>query len=128
MTPEVTCTTCGKPAFPDHPDNHPVTFAMAVPLPIHTGQTTSHQVAPAPETVSRENFAKAMRLLGLDPDNPGRALLTVHIEDGRITATYGQINHVAKRDPFDGIPFVYPLPDYDPQRSTSTRREDTPCE
>ncbi|MEU1550248.1 hypothetical protein [Nocardia sp. NPDC005745] len=40
-TNELTCTTCGKPAFPDHPDSHPFTFAMAEP--VTTDQTDMQQ-------------------------------------------------------------------------------------
>ncbi|MBF6298253.1 hypothetical protein IU459_11945 [Nocardia amamiensis] len=44
--------------------------------------------------ISPEAFAAAMRLLGLNPDDPERALMTVRIEEGRITATYAQSNRV----------------------------------
>ena len=95
-TPTTICTTCGNPSYP-HPYLHPITIHAKPPRPPEGPSGISPQPAdtePAIPTVSREDFTTAMRLLGLDPDNPERALLTVHIEDGRITATYGQINRV----------------------------------
>jgi hypothetical protein len=36
------------------------------------------------------DFAEAMRLLGIEADNPDRALVEVHIHEGRIDAVYVQ--------------------------------------
>lgn len=44
------------------------------------------------QAVTPEAFNAAMRLLGLDVDHPeDRALVSVQIAEGRITATYAQI-------------------------------------
>lgn len=51
------------------------------------------------------NFYAAMRLLGLDPDNNHKALVSVHIEAGQITAGYSQVGRIvpdAPADPDDG--------------------------
>lgn len=44
--------------------------------------------------VSRADFDAAMVLLGVDNTDPERALVSVVISEGRVTATYAQINHV----------------------------------
>lgn len=54
----------------------------------HTGPEIRVQEVP------RAAFAEAMRLLGIEQDGPDRALTSVHIEEGRITATYVQVGRV----------------------------------
>ncbi|MBF6277022.1 hypothetical protein [Nocardia nova] len=41
--------------------------------------------------ISSADFAEAMRLLGIEPDNPDRALVEVRIHEGCIDATYAQV-------------------------------------
>lgn len=42
---------------------------------------------------SRAQFDEAMRLLGVEAD-PGQALVSVEIKEGRITATYAAVSRV----------------------------------
>lgn len=51
--------------------------------------------------IPRENFDTAMRLLGLDPDNPERPLLKVQIKEGRVRATYGFVLPILPPDQED---------------------------
>ncbi|MFR9773137.1 hypothetical protein [Nocardia sp. SC052] len=117
--PIPTCTTCGKPADP-HPYRHPITVWQKPEHPpegragispsglvgLSDATVTSSSPDPcgispqaAPEhttevvsaRVPLADYDKAMRLLDLDPD---RALVTVHIEHGVITATYTELSKV----------------------------------
>jgi hypothetical protein len=45
-------------------------------------------------TVDSKDFHGAMRLLGLDPDNPERALVSVEIANGHVHATYAQVRTI----------------------------------
>lgn len=54
------------------------------------GEHVTHPVG----KVTRADFDAAMVLLGVDNADPERALVSVVISEGRITATYAQINHV----------------------------------
>lgn len=47
------------------------------------------------------NFYAAMRLLGLDPDDNHKALVSLHIEDGTITAGYSQVGRIVPDPPTD---------------------------
>ncbi len=48
--------------------------------------------------VSMGNYRAAMRLLGLDPEDDQRVLISVHIEAGRITAKLSQVGRI-RHDP-----------------------------
>lgn len=56
---------------------------------------TTNAEAVDTRAVSPENFAAAMALLGVESDNPDRALTSVLIEQGRITSTYVEIQHIS---------------------------------
>lgn len=43
--------------------------------------------------ITPNQFAEAMRILGIDTDNDTRPLLSVHIEKGRITATFTEAGY-----------------------------------
>lgn len=60
-------------------------------------------IGSSPGDVSLEDFYQAMRLLGLDPTDNERALISVHIEAGRITAELAQVRHVRLTPSTDGI-------------------------
>ena len=47
-----------------------------------------------PQRVSREDFDRAMRLLRADRSAEGLHLVTLHIEAGKIEATYAEIHRV----------------------------------
>lgn len=47
-----------------------------------------------PQRVSREDFDRAMRLLKADRSAEGLHLVTLHIEAGKIEATYAEIHRV----------------------------------
>lgn len=48
----------------------------------------------SPQRVSREDFDRAMRLLKADRSAEGLHLITLHVEAGKIEATYAEIHRV----------------------------------
>ena len=63
-----------------------------------TENDTVQTTARIGDTVSHNDFQQAMDLLGIDNRDPDRALVTVHIEAGRITATYATVSNVKAPD------------------------------
>lgn len=102
LLPPPACTCLNgewNPACPVHPPSSECTCAR---IPGDTNQSTCrvHTAKPVrtplryPQRVSREDFDRAMRLLRADRSAEGLHLVTLHIEAGKIEATYAEIHRV----------------------------------